>query len=328
MTKLMEEVRNALRREGYAPKTERTYMHWIRRYVRFHLPKLPREVQGEGVRKYLTYLAVDCHVSPTTQNQCRAALLFLYWLLGIEIGRVDAAIAKKDKHLPTVLSEDEVMALINNLQGVYRIMGQLLYGSGLRLNECLKLRVKDIDFENQSIVLRDTKGNVDRATCLPGSVISALQLHLAKVKAVHTEDLANGYGDVELPYALDRKYRSAAWEWGWQYVFPAAQFSRDPRTGRVGRHHIYETSIQRAVRQAARQAGIYKLVGPHTLRHCFATHLFKKGVSLKVIQELLGHKKLETTMIYVNVLGGAVVRSPLDQFEPAHEIKQRALVES
>jgi len=204
----------------------------------------------------------------------------------------------------------------------------LMYGGGLRLNEVLKLRVKELDFEQGTIILRDTKSNTDRATCLPQSAIPALQLHLAKVKALHQEDLANGYGEVEMPHALGRKYPRAAWEWGWQYVFPAAQLSRDPRSGRVGRHHIFETSIQRAVKAAARKAGIYKLVGPHTLRHCFATHLVQSGTDIRTIQELLGHKKLETTMVYVHVMGAAAVKSPLDRFEPGRAIKQRALVES
>lgn len=329
MAKLMDEVQSALRVKQYALKTERTYMHWIRCYVRHFLPKHPRETGVNGVREYLTYLAEEKHVSPGTQNQALAALLFLYRLLGIELGEIGHVRARKEKHLPTVLTEDETMRLIENLDGVYKIMGQLMYGGGLRLNECLCLRIKDIDFYNRTITLRDTKSNQDRTTCLPMSVIPALQLHLQKVKAIYQEDLANGLGEVEMPHALNRKYPNAAWEWGWQYVFPAAGLSKDPRSGRIGRHHIFETSIQRAVKSAARKAGIHRLVGPHTLRHCFATHLLQAGENIRTIQELLGHKKLETTMIYTHVLGGSAVRSPLDRFvEPARAINKHVLVES
>ena len=329
MSKLMDDVQRHLRLKQYSFTTERTYMHWIRCYVRYFLPKHPRETGLEGVKEYLTYLAVERHVSPATQNQCLAALLFLYRLLGIELGNIDFMRAKKEKHLPTVLTVDETVALIENLTGVYKIMGQLMYGSGLRLNECLKLRVKDIDFNNQVIILRDTKSNQDRVTCLPASVISRLKLHLQKVKAMHQEDLANGYGEVEMPHALDKKYKTAAWEWGWQYVFPAAKLSKDPRSNRIGRHHIYESSIQRAVRASARKIGIMNPVGPHTLRHCFATHLLQAGENIRTIQELLGHKKLETTMIYTHVLDGAAVKSPLDRYSMARQpINKRMLVES
>lgn len=329
MAKLLDEVRSALRVKQYALKTERTYMHWIRCYVRHFLPRHPRETGVDGVREYLTYLAEEKRVSPATQNQALAALLFLYRLLGVELGNIDFVRARREKHLPTVLTNAETQRLIDHLDGVYKIMGQLMYGGGLRLHECLRLRVKDIDFSNFTITLRDTKSNQDRATCLPMSVVSALQLHLQKVKAIHQEDLANGLGEVEMPHALDRKYPRAALEWGWQYVFPAAQFSKDPRTGRIGRHHIFETSIQRAVKAAAKKAGITKPCVPHTLRHCFATHLLLAGENIRTIQELLGHKKLETTMVYTHVVGGSAVRSPLDRFvEPARDINKRVLVES
>lgn len=313
MKKLIDVLRDALRVKGYAYKTEIQYLTWVRRYIRFHLPAHPREVREDGVKKYLTYLAVDCNVSPTTQNQCLAALLFLYRVLGIELGDVSAVRARKDKRVPAVLTEDEVMKLLEQLEGVYRIMGQIMYGGGLRLMECLRLRVKDLDLVNLTITLHDTKGNSDRVTCLPASVVPALQLHLAKVKALHQEDLANGLGEVEMPYALERKYPKAAWEWGWQYVFPATGLSKDPRSGRTGRHHIFETSIQRAIKTAAKRAGIVKPCHPHILRHCFATHLLKQGVNIRTIQELMGHKKLETTMIYTHVEGASEVKSPLDR---------------
>jgi len=325
---LFDVVRDSLRTQHYACKTEKTYLHWIRRYALFLKPVHPRDAGEDGVRRFLTYLATDRNVSAGTQNQALAALLFLYRLYDIKIGKLDIVRAKKEKHLPTVLTVEETMSVINNLDGAYKIMGQLLYGGGLRLNECLKLRVKDLDLFNRTVTLRDTKSNRDRATCLPMTAIPSLQLHLAKVEAIHREDLANGYGEVELPYALARKYPRAAWEFGWQYVFPAAHLSKDPRSNRIGRHHIFETSIQRAVKVAARKAGIHKPVGPHTLRHCFATHLLKAGTDIRTIQELLGHKDIETTMVYTHVIGGATVLSPLDRYEPAHEIKRRVLVES
>lgn len=311
--KLMDVVRDALRVQGYAYKTEKQYMTWIRRFVRFHLPAHPREVREEGVKRYLTHLAVERRVSPTTQNQCLAALLFLYRVLEIDLGDVTAVRARRDKRVPAVLTEDEVMRLLEQLDGQYRIMGQMIYGGGLRLMECLRLRVKDVDLVNLTVTLRDTKGNSDRVTCLPASVVPALQLHLEKVRAIHNEDLASGLGEVEMPYALGRKYPRAAWEWGWQYVFPAGDLSRDPRTNRLGRHHVYETSLQRAIKSAGRRAGIVKPCHPHILRHCFATHLLKQGVDIRTIQELMGHKKLETTMIYTHVSGASEVKSPLDR---------------
>ena len=277
-------------------KTERTYMHWIRCYVRYFLPKHPRETGVEGVKRYLTYLSVEKHVAPATQNQCLAALLFLYRTLGIDLGNVDFVRAKKEKHLPTVLSVDETMILIENLTGVYKIMGQLLYGGGLRLNESLNLRVKDIGFNNRTITLIDLKSNQDRMTCLPFSVIPTLKLKLSTVWALHQQDLANGYGEVEMPHALDRKYKTAA------------SLSKDPRSNRIGRRHIFESSVQRAVQAAARKAGITRHVGPHTLRHCFVTHLLQAGENIRSIQELLGHKKLETTMIYTHVLDSGTVK--------------------
>lgn len=328
MAKLMDEVKDALRVQGYAYKTEKQYLTWIRRYVRFHLPLHPRETREEGVKKYLTYLAVDCNISPTTQNQCLAALLFLYRFLGIDLGDVSAVRAKKDKHLPVVLSEDETLRLLNHMDGVYRIMGEIIYGGGLRLMECLRLRVKDIDFDNLSIHLHDTKSNRERVTLLPASVVPMLKLHLAKVQAQHNEDLARGFGRVEMPYALDRKYINAGIEWRWQYVFPAAGFSKNPRTGEMGRHHIFETSLQRAVKSAVRKAGILKgPVGVHTLRHCFATHLYRAGTDIYRIKELLGHSKIETTMIYVHMDGGTAVRSPMDRLVDAPLIR-RVVVES
>ena len=316
--KLMDVVQDALRVKNYAYRTEKTYMHWIRQYVRFHMPVHPREVGADGVSKFLTYLATERNVSASTQNQALAAILFLYSVLGVQLGDINAVRARKSQHLPTVLTQDEVMRLLEQLNGLYRIIGQLLYGGGLRLMECLRLRVKEIDFERRTLTLRDTKSNRDRVTCLPDSVIPALKLHLAKVKAQHDEDLANGRGEVDLPNALAVKYPHAPFEWGWQYVFPAAGFSTDPRSGRVRRHHIFETSVQKAIKKAARLAGIHKPVGPHTLRHSFATHLLEGGTDIRTIQDLLGHKDLKTTMIYTHVVNLAAVRSPLDRIQSRH----------
>ena len=325
--KLMEEIQDALRVQNYALKTEQQYMNWIRRYVRYFLPKHPSETGVDGVREYLTFLAVEGDIAPSTQNQCLAALLFLYRTLGIELGKIDMVRAKKEKHLPTVLTVNETMSLLENLDGVYKMMGEMIYGGGLRLMECLRLRVKDIDIENLTVTLRETKSNRDRVTCLPETVVSRLKLHLAKVKAIHNQDLADGLGMVKMPYAYDRKSPNAGLEWGWQYVFPAAGLSINPRTGKTGRHHIFETSLQRAVKAAVRAAGIAKPAGVHTLRHCFATHLYQSGTDIRTIQELLGHQKIETTMIYVHMLGGAAVRSPLDR-KLAAPVIRRVLVES
>jgi integron integrase len=327
---LLETVRDALRTRHYAYRTEKSYMHWIRQYVRFLKPVHPRDAGADGVKRFLTHLAVERQVSATTQNQALAALLFLYKLYEIDLGKLDIVRAQKSTWLPTVLTHEEAMRLLEQLEGQYRIMGQLMYGGGLRLMEVLRLRIKDVDFGRRTITLRDTKSNRDRTTCLPESVIPALTLHLAKVKAQHTEDLANGRGEVELPFALDRKYRSAPFEWAWQYVFPALGFSKDPRSGHIRRHHVYETTVQKAIRLAARRAGIHKHVGPHTLRHSFATSLLENGTDIRTIQELLGHKDLKTTMIYTHVTRmGSGITSPLDANPPRRrDIKRTVAVES
>ena len=312
--KLIDVVRDALRTQHYAYKTEKTYLHWVMRYARYLKPEHPRDAGQDGVKRFITHLAVDEHISASSQNQALAALMFLYKLYGIEIGNMDVVRAKKSTYLPVVLTHEEAMRTLEQLNGQYRIMGQLMYGGGLRLMECLRLRVKEVDFVNRTLTLRDTKSNRDRVTCLPESVIPALTLHLAKVKAQHTEDLSNGRGEVELPFALDRKYPNAPYEWAWQYVFPAGGFSTDPRSGSVRRHHVFETSVQKAIRQAARKAGVmHKVVGPHTLRHSFATNMLQRGYDIRTVQELLGHKDVRTTMIYTHVtLNGSGVISPMD----------------
>jgi integron integrase len=325
---LMEVIQNTLRTAGYSYKTEQTYINWIRKYVRFGLPRHPRETGTEGVRAFMTHLAVERNYSPQTQNQALAAVLFLYRVLEVEIGDISLVRAKKEKHLPVVLSEEEVARVMEQMSGQYRIMAELLYGSGLRLMECLRLRVKDLDFERETVTLQgDTKSNRGRVTLLPRSVIAPLKLHLAKIQAQHNQDLANGYGEVELPYALAGKYPREAYAWHWQYVFPAGDFSTDPRSGRVRRHHVFETSLQRAVKEAAKKAKIQKHVTPHVLRHCFATHLYESGVDLQSIQQLMGHKDIETTMIYIHVAGRSKVKSPADRILERRFIR-REVVES
>jgi len=327
MVSLRDVVRDAIRTKHFAYKTEKTYLHWIMQYARYIKPVHPREAGEQGVQRFITHLAVDRQLSASTQNQALAALLFLYALYGVKIGNLDIVRAKKSVYLPTVLTHDESMRVIEQLNGQYKIMVQLMYGGGLRLMECLRLRVKDIDFENQTLTLRGTKSARDRVSCLPGSVVSALKLHMAKVQAQHTEDVANGMGEVELPFAYDRKSPNAAYEWAWQYIFPASSFSTDPRSGHVRRHHVYETSVQKNVKQAAQRAGIHKPVGPHTFRHSFATDLLKRGYDIRTVQELLGHKDVRTTMIYTHVtLNGSGVISPMDI--PAGVIKRTAAVES
>lgn len=313
MAKLLDVVRDELRTRHYAYKTEKTYLHWVGEYVRFVKPVHPREAGMDGVKRFLTHLATEKNVSATTQNQARAALKFLYGLYGMDFEDTGVPVARKSTHIPTVLSREEVKGILGRLNGVYFIIGRLLYGSGMRLMECMRLRVKDVDFANRTITVRQTKSNRDRVTVLPVSVIEPLQTHLKRVRIQHDEDVRLGFGSVELPGALAQKYPNAEYEWSWQYVFPASQYSRDPRSGTVRRHHLFETSVQKSIRRAAQQAGITKPVGPHTLRHSFATHLLQDGTDIRTIQELLGHKDLKTTMIYTHVANiGTGVRSPAD----------------
>lgn len=322
-----ETVRDALRTKQYSYRTEKTYMHWIRQYVKFIKPTHPRDAGSDGVKRFITYLVTEKNVTASTQTQALSALLFVYKLYGIDLGDLNLLRARRSTYMPTVLDNEEAMRVIEQLDGQYRIMAQLFYGSGLRLLECLRLRVKDVDFVMQTITLRDTKSNRDRTTVLPNEVVPALKLHLAKVQAQHTEDVANGRGEVELPYAYDRKSPGAAVAWGWQYVFPAGSFSKDPRSGAVRRHHVYETTVQKRIKEAARRVEIVKPVGPHTFRHSFATRLLEMGYDIRTIQELMGHKDVKTTMIYTHVSQkGSGVVSPLDS--QGVVIKRRAGVES
>jgi integron integrase len=289
---------------------------WVRRFVRFHANRHPDEMGAHEVEAFLTSLAVHGQVSASTQNQAASALLFLYrQVLGRELpisGSV--ARAKATKSLPVVLTPAEVRAVIDRLSGVNRLVVRLLYGGGLRLMECLTLRVKDVDLDRREISIRRGKGRADRVTVVPDAVVDDLKIHLQRAKRQHADDLAKGLGMVSLPGALDRKYPSASREWAWQYIFPASRLYRHARTRQRRRHHLHQTTVQRAVRKAVREAGIPKRATCHTFRHCFATHLLESGSDIRTVQELLGHRDLRTTMVYTHVLnrGGLGVRSPLD----------------
>ncbi len=314
--KLLDQVRDAIRVKHYAYSTEKTYVYWIRRFILFHNKRHPSEMGTAEVTQFLTHLAVAEHVASTTQNQALNAIVFLYRVvLQQELVEVDAVRAKKSRYLPTVLTPEEVQRVIAHLYGVYKLVVQLLYGSGLRLSEGLQLRVKDIDFAQHQLVIRDTKGKESRVTMLPIRLIEPLQAHLQCVRGLHQQDLDRGYGSVYLPFALERKYPHADRQWIWQYVFPADRLSQDPRSGVTRRHHLHETGIQRAVRDAVKLAKIEKRVTCHTFRHSFATHLLQNGYDIRTVQELLGHKDVKTTMIYTHVLnrGGRGVLSPLDR---------------
>jgi integron integrase len=318
--RLLDRVRLVMRTRHYAARTEQAYVDWIRRYILFHNKRHPVHMGQAELEAFLTYLAVDRDVSASTQNQALSALLFLYReVLGKDDVHPspDSLWAHKPKRLPTVLSPGEVRRLLANAPDTHQLFLRLLYGAGLRLLEGLRLRVKDLDFDMRQITVRDGKGDKDRITILPASLHQELQSHLQIVHLIHAQDLAQGYGAVFLPHALARKYIRAEKDWIWQYAFPAASLSRDPHTGGLRRHHIDPGMIQRAVREAAHKAGIAKHVTPHTLRHCFATHLLSNGYDIRTVQELLGHKDVKTTMIYTHVLhrGGLAVRSPLDGTE-------------
>lgn len=314
--KLLDQVRQAIRTRHYSLRTEEAYVQWIKRFILFHNKRHPREMGTEEVNRFLSDLAINQKVAASTQNQALHAILFLYkHVLKHDIGRLDDVVrAKRPKKLPAVFSREEVKAVLNGLSGTPWIMACLLYGSGLRLMECIRLRVKDIDFSYNQIVVRDGKGDKDRVTMLPLNVKNLLQQHLQEVKKLHGKDLNEGFGEVYLPYALEGKYPNANREWAWQYVFPSSKRSMDPRTGKERRHHVSQLVLQRAVKEAIRKAGIPKAASCHTFRHSFATHLLEAGYDIRTVQELLGHKDINTTMIYTHVLnrGGKGVRSPAD----------------
>lgn len=315
--RLLEQVRGKVRRLGLARRTEEAYVGWIRRFILANERRHPAVMGALEVEAFLTRLATHGQVAAATQNQALSALLFLYReVLGIELPWMDEIRrAKRPQRLPVVLTRAEVDALLGELQGLSWLMASLLYGSGLRLMECVRLRVKDIDFARHELTVRQGKGGKDRRTMLPARLAAPLRAHLEEVQRVHARDLAAGFGEVWLPGALERKYKGAAREPGWQYAFPAERRSVDPRSGVVRRHHVDESVLQRAVKGAVRNAGIRKPATCHTLRHSFATHLLESGYDIRTIQELLGHKDVATTQIYTHVLnrGGAGVLSPLDR---------------
>ena len=315
--RLLDRVREAIRSRHYSQRTEKAYVHWIRRFIFFHGKRHPAEMGAGEVTAFLTSLAVQDKVAASTQNQALSALLFLYReVLDVALPWLEDVVrAKRPQYLPVVLTRDETRAVLQRLNGVPRIMALLLYGAGLRLLECCRLRVKDVDFAANQIVIRDGKGRKDRVTMIPAAVRTLLVQHIDQVRAQHEADLRRGAGWVELPGALLRKYPHAGREWAWQWVFPATRFYVDRLTGQRRRHHLHESVLQRAVKDAVRAAGIPKLATCHTLRHSFATHLLEDNHDIRTVQELLGHRDVSTTMIYTHLLnlGPAGVRSPADR---------------
>ena len=315
--RLLDRVRGTLRARHYSPRTEESYVAWIRRFILFHGRRHPDELGEPEISGFLSSLATERHVSASTQNQALAAVLFLYQkVLNRELAWLtDVVHAKRPERLPVVLSRGEIASVLAKMEGVEQLCASLIYGAGLRLLEALQLRVKEIDFAGQQLIVRDGKGRKDRVTLLPGSLQPALRTHLQQVRDQHQVDLRGGSGFVQLPDALRVKYPSAPKEWPWQWVFPATRHYVDRGTAERRRHHLHETVIQRAVRRAALAAGIPKLVSPHALRHSFATHLLESGSDIRTIQQLLGHKDVSTTMIYTHVLrrGPLGVQSPLDR---------------
>ncbi|MBM4279157.1 MAG: integron integrase [Deltaproteobacteria bacterium] len=311
-----EEAKNAIRLRHFSLSTEKTYLGWIARFKTFLKNRDPRLLEADDMKKYLTHLARFARVSASTQNQAFNALLFLYRnILHKEVNDLTSVTrAKRRVNLPTVLSRDEVKSLLSHLNGAYLLMGQLMYGGGLRLMECLRLRIKDVDFENHLLMVRSGNGEKDRALMIPETIREGLSKHIASVKEIHGQDLKMGYGEVSLPDALDKKYPNAPKEWGWQWVFPAEKLSVDPRSGKVMRWHVHPSAIQRTVKEAVIKANLPKRASCHTLRHSFATHLLEAGHNIRTIQELLGHKHVNTTMIYTHVIRKkpSDIRSPLD----------------
>jgi len=314
--KLMDRLRLALRSRHYSRRTEQSYCHWVKRYIYFHNVRRPDEMGETEINAFLTDLAVTKKVSASTQNQALSALLFLYrHVLGREVGDLGEVIrARKPVRLPVVMTREEVKSVLQNMGDDKWLMASIMYGGGLRLMECLRLRVQDIDLQKNYITVRDGKGSKDRITMLPASIKADLVAHLKKVRVIHDNDIKHGYGRVLMPDALDRKYPNANREWRWQWVFPQENLWHNESTGEHGRHHVHETIVQRAVHTAVKKAGLIKRITCHTFRHSFATHLLESGYDIRTIQELLGHKDIKTTMIYTHVLnqGPMGIKSPAD----------------
>ena len=319
--KILDEVRDVMRLHHYSIHTERTYCEWIKKYVHFHGMNSRDDLMGgeKRIEAFLTHLAVNKNVAPSTQNQAMNALVFLYKkvLKNPLDEEINAVRANKKIHVPVVMTREETSKVIKMMGGTTQIAAKLMYGSGLRISETIRLRVQDIDYKMKTITVRSGKGAKDRITTFPSSIMPFLQNHLAKVKAIHESDLERGYGEVYMPYALARKYPNGAREWGWQYVFPARDLSTDPRSGAIRRRHIDPSVINKAIKVAVRKAGLTKRISAHTFRHSFATHLLQRGTDIRTIQALLGHTDVSTTMIYTHVLqhGGQGVTSPLDDLE-------------
>ena len=316
--KLLEIMRDKIRFKHYSISTERTYLHWTKRYILYHNKKHPKDMGKFEIEAFLTHLAVDNNVSPTTQNQAFNAILFLYTqILGIPLKdeNIQALRAQQKKHIPVVLSINEVKQIILNMNGIYQVMLKLMYGCGLRMSELLNLRIKDIDFSYDKLYIWDSKSQKDRTVPLPLKIKDELKLQVLKVKEVHQKDISDGYGTVELPHQLDKKYPKAKYETKWQYIFPMTKVSKDPRSETIRRHHILEVTFSRNIRNAVKKCNIDKRVTAHIFRHSYATHLLQAGTDIRSIQELLGHKSIETTMIYTHVvkeLNKSDIKSPLD----------------
>ena len=315
--KLLDQIRTKVRLRHFSMRTEQAYLYWIKRFILFHNKRHPREMGEKEVEAFLSHLAVIGKVSASTQNQAFNALLFLYrTIFGRELGHIENVVrANRPRRLPVVFTKEEVQAILMRLHGTTKLIASLLYGSGFRLQECLRLRVKDVDFSRGLIIVREAKRNKDRIVPLPEKIKEELTLHLKMVAVIHERDLLNGHGEVSLPDALGRKYPNAGKEFAWQYVFPSSKLSTDPRSKKTLRHHLDESSVQRSVKEAMTAICPRKNGSCHSFRHSFATHLLEQGYDIRTVQELLGHQNLQTTMIYTHVLnrGGLAVRSPLDR---------------
>ena len=314
--KLLDQVRETARLKHLSLRTEEAYVQWIKRFILFHKKRHPMALGENEIRQFLSHLALDKYVSSSTQNQALNAIIFLYkQVLNKPLGNLgDIPRGQRTVRLPVVFSRNEALSIIGNLQGIPKLVASLLYGSGLRLLEAVRVRIQDIDFENNYIIVREGKGDKDRLVPLPQKFIPALHRQIEKARLLHEEDLAEGYGEAFLPDALQIKFKNASKELGWQYVFPASQRSADPRSGIILRHHLHVTYIQRSVKEAIDKSGLHKSGSCHSFRHSFATHLLEDGHDIRTVQELLGHKDVRTTMIYTHVLNrkGLTVRSPLD----------------